>query len=428
MLVFEPLLALAVPAAVLGAMIVSDPRARFLLVIGGGLLFLQGSDELTTSKLGYLAIVSLAFIAAATNMLRAGRSGAFHLARPLLTSSFAIFVMIAASFLVAQANGHFVTTWVRDVAPYALFAMAPVFAIDAHTAFSPRLLRIILVLAGSVATISYVVEWSLQRGIVELPVSRVALPSFLLVGALVAFGFAAALGGHKSTGRWLLLTAGILTLLPLTGSRSIVVLVVVPLAIVLAARRGALRRSLRLAAIVPVVVLIVLVAVQGLLLTSNANVEAFSERIEALADAGASDDQSYRERALQFEVSWSAFLSAPLTGVGPGARFDWQGSGDAWLVLDTPLSFLAKFGLIGVGAVLVTAIAYLSFLRRLRRAMGVTVPYLALIGYLALVAGWSVLYVPFEDKGSGLAFGILTAIALADHYRRTDPASTHIES
>jgi hypothetical protein len=60
--------------------------------------------------------------------------------------------------------------------------------------------------------------------------------------------------------------------------------------------------------------------------------------------------------------------------------------------------------------------------------MGVTVPYLALIGYLALLAGWSVLYVPFEDKGAGFAFGILTAIALADHYRRKDQASTDIES
>jgi O-antigen ligase len=422
-LVFQPPLAMAGPATLAALLLVADARVRFVFVIGGGLIFLQGSSELTLPKLAYLGVVALALGVAILRIIRLEQTPGFKISRPLLVSSAVLFFMIALSFPVAMAYGHSMKDWVRDVAPYALFATAPIFAVDVHQAFSPRALRLILVVAGSVATISYVVEWTARRDLIDLPVSRIALPSFLLAAVLVAFGMAMALTGRGGTLRWLVLTTVVVAMLPLTGSRSVVIILVAPLAIAIAARRGRWRRSLRLAVFVPVMAILAGLALQFVIQASGADPDAFSKRIVALTEAGESHDQSYQERVAQFEVSWEAFLSAPATGIGPGATFDWQRSGDPWLTLDTPLSFLAKFGLIGVAAVLLLALGYLRFLRNLRRAVGISIPYLALLGYLAVLAGWAVLYVPFEDKGSGMALSILVAVAISEAQKAARTAS-----
>ena len=72
--------------------------------------------------------------------------------------------------------------WLRDVAPYLLFAMAPFFALDAQRAFSRRALVRLLVIGGLVATAWFSTHWLEVRNIANLPFSQFALSSFFFFG------------------------------------------------------------------------------------------------------------------------------------------------------------------------------------------------------------------------------------------------------
>jgi hypothetical protein len=79
-------------------------------------------------------------------------------------------------------------------------------------------------------------------------------------------------------------------------------------------------------------------------------------------------------------------------------------------ILDTSVTFPAKFGLLGLAAVLLVVGKYWSFIRILACRREPTVAQLALVGYLALVAGSAILTDPLED--TGLSFGLILILAL----------------
>lgn len=411
----DPRLAL-IPVALLAAVpLIVSSHVRLMVVVFGALFTFQTSDELTGPKLAYLFALMVAVGAAVLRLPQLIGSSAYRDLKPLLRASVVTLLVIGVSYPVAHLNGILFTAWVRDVAPYVMVAFAPPLALDAQASMSARALRRTLVIAGTLGALGFTARWLTNRQIADLSFVPIGLPTLLLGATVFAVGMSVLVCGTQRRIAWGVLTGLVFAMLLATGTRTTLVLVAAPVAIVLASTER-LRTSLRLAAVLPLIAVFVVLATQGILHGTSANREALAARIEVLfSTAEGEQDRSYLDRLSQNAASWELFRSSPVFGVGPGTSIQWFDSFNRLkesTVVDSPLSLIAKFGVFGLVAAIVLAIGYMSSLRRLRaRTHGVTVTQLALVGYGAIVLAWSLLQNPYEDKG--LAIGLLLLLAVA---------------
>jgi hypothetical protein len=415
-----------------------DGRFRVAFVLFGGMLALQSSPVLDATKIAYLVGTALCLLGALAAVWRARRTPAVRLAAPWLAASAVLAMLIAISFLVARANGTLITDWVRDVAAYALFAAAPVFALDAQASASRRLLVGMLVVAGLLGGFSWAVEWLSRRQILDLPFARLVFPSGQLPGMLYLFALATALTAGRRRTVWVVLAGGTLGLFLLTGTRSSLLLLIGALAMAAIVGWGRIRSSLKTLALHGVVaVTVVLVFQLALALPDVLGVgrtagepgssdppatslpRVLGDRLGSLPELldNPTSDASFTERLAQYEAAWRLFLSSPIVGVGAGHSIDWvdvSGYPRSGFTADTPLVMPAKFGVLGVLVFLGFAGAYSATvwtaLRRDRRS-GVT---LTLLGFGALVIVGLPLGFLIEDKGAGLAIILLLALAFSE--------------
>src|SRR2546421_5988979 len=77
----SPVIALALMVV---PIIVISPIARLLVVVFGGIIVFQASQELTVEKLGYLASVCLCIGVASIRLRRLTESNAYRLLRPVI--------------------------------------------------------------------------------------------------------------------------------------------------------------------------------------------------------------------------------------------------------------------------------------------------------------------------------------------------------
>jgi O-antigen ligase len=411
----KPFLGLVPIAALASALLLVSGRARILFVLFGGLFILQSEQSLDKSKMAFLAVFSVAFLGAYLNTRRMYQTPAYRLARPLLTASTALVALIGLSLAVAHAfQTPLVGAWLRDAAPYLLFASAPIFALDAQASLSKRQLVALLVAAGAIGAIAFAVYWLHRRGIANLQASRIGLASHFVPAALFAYAMSATLQARRT--RWLILAASVFALLLVTGTRTTLVLVVAPIFIALGARRYRASRSVRLALIGPVAIAVTLGLGFAVVRASGGNEANLSKRISILKSTGGETDASYNERLQQTRVAWDTFKAHPVVGHGPGTAFEWQTQNRidvSSFLLDTPLTLPAKFGIAGLGVLALVIAKYWSFCKALSRRREPGIAYLALLGYLAVVVASVPGSSPFEDKG--FSFGLILVLALALH-------------
>ena len=407
-------------AALGGLLLLVDGRARTLFLVFGGLFLLQSSDSFGQLKLLYLAGVVAAAAGASFRFAqcRDWRNRVF--AWPLVRVSITVFALLTLSYFVAHGHGVQRTDWLRDVAPYILFSLSPIFALDAQAVFSRTALVRILVIAGSIATLSFATYWLEQRHIAQLPFSRFALSSFFLPAALFSYSIAASLCGRRRRVRWLALAVGVFSLALVTGSRSTLLLVLVPIVIVFGARRDLSTRFVKMVVVAPIALLLIGAAAYGVASATHASTSMISKRISILKDTGTSSDASYTDRHAQARAAERVFSGAVVLGAGPGTYFDWtvtDGGQRSAFILDTPLDLPAKFGLAGILAVVAVVLGYASFLRSAFRTRHPRTETLALVGYLVLAVADAFLTNVLEDKG--LSLGLLLLLALV--FRTSDP-------
>jgi O-antigen ligase len=411
-LAIEPVLALLPIAALASACLLVDGRARIVFVVLGGLFVFQREQGLDMSKMAFLALFAVAFVGAFLNVRTLRDSPAYRLARPLLVASTAFAVLAGVSLVIAHNNGTpLVGWWLRDTAPYLLFASAPIFALDAQAAVGRRRLVALLVTAGMVGAVAFAIHWLERRGIANFQAETLGLASHFVPAALFAYAMSAAL--HARSMRWLAVAAPVLALLLVTGTRTNLVLFVAPVAIALATRRHRATRMIRLALIGPIAVAITLVIGLGVLRIASANEEYLTKRISIFKSTGSSSDASYIERRRQMHAAWEVFKENPILGSGPGTIFEWQTidrKSAAHFLIDTPLTFPAKFGLLGLVILIFVVRQYWLFMRALIRARDATAAYLGLVGYLAIVVVSAIALSPFENKG--FSFGLILLLAL----------------
>jgi uncharacterized membrane protein len=399
----------------------SKVRIIFLVF---GTLTVFGPPELTTAKLVFFFGTMVALLGAFHRSRELAKTPAYSDLRPLLHASFGLALVVALSFAVAQFHGVSQEDWLKNVAPYALLAFTPLFAFDAQQAFTVRALRRFVVLAGLEACAVFTLRWYGRRDIQSDLTGGIGVPSVLLSGALFAFALAVALDGTKGRWRWLALSILAFALMVSSGTRLSGVLLAAPVAIVFGSRRYLTRRAVRLAIALPIVALLVTFGAHSVLKASNANFEAVSQRLLVLRQTGSTSDESYYDRLNQIKSAWALFTSEPVLGVGPGHGITWRdvhGREFDNPYVDPPAGFLPDFGLVGLAAVTYLVVAFVSVLQRLRRRAGQrTTAQLGLIGFGAIVVAYSVLQVPFEDKGLSVALLLLLALATREAAERAE--------
>ena len=405
--------------------LVLSGRVRALVFVFGSLAVFQSSDELTGQKLLFFFAVMIAFAAIVARLPELSQMPAYHDLAPMLRASIVLLGLSAVSLLVASANDVPQREWLRDISPYILIASAPLFALDAHASFSERGLRRLIVIGGSLGALAFTVTWLTNRGIADLSFVPIGLPTMLLPAALFAFAMSAFLEGERGRVAWLALAACIIAMMVATGTRTSLLLVAAPLAITFGSRKRLTRRSLRLLVAVPLVAVIGVAAAEGVIGVTGGDRGVLAERIEQISTTGEGvADRSYLDRVSQTEAAWALFRSSPLLGVGPGVPIEWTdslGRPKSSPLVDSPASFLTKFGLLGLAAVGFLVAGFVGSLRRIRRRTGLrSVTQYALIGYVAVFASMSFLVNTFEDKGLSIGLALLLALAVREASNQPD--------
>jgi hypothetical protein len=409
------------PVAALGGLfLLVDGRARTLFLVFGGLFLLQSSNSFGKLKLLYLAGVFVAATGASFQFAQTRDWRNRILAWPLVRASIILFALLSLSLFVARGNGVQRTDWLRDTAPYVFFGLTPIFALDAQAALSRKALVRLLVIAGSIATVSFSTHWLEARNIAQFPFERFALSSFFFPAALFAYSMAASL--HERTQRvwWLALAAGVFALSVVTGTRSTLLFIVIPIVVVFGARRNVSARFAKLIVVAPISLLLIGAGAYAVVAATHASTTIISKRISVLKETGTSADGSYLDRQAQTHAAERPFFAHPVLGTGPGTTFQWtvtNGGHRSAFIIDSPLDFPAKFGAAGLLVLAMILLSYGSFLRAAFRGNHPRTETLALAGYAALALANGVLTNTLEDKGFTL--GLLLLLALV--FRTSDP-------
>lgn len=408
-----PLLAAAPLAVLAGAALVVSPLVRVVVVVFGGLFVFQASQALDLPKIAYLAAVAVAFAAALPQALQELR-GSPRPVRGLLVGAGCVGIVSLMSLPVSLLRGDDALTWVRGVAPYGLFVVVPVFALDAAYSIPRRWLMALLVIAGTLSTASYAVEWFARRDLTALAFNRLVLPSTLLPAALFAMAIAIALGTGRLRPLWAGLAGWILLIMLLTGSRTNLVLLAALPSVFVAAGGGISLRTVRLFGIIATLLIL---TGAGLVFITGAGGFAgdrLADRLASvttvLADPGS--DPSYYERAAQTAAAFEDWARAPLFGTGPAHEVIWRkadGSSEATLVIDSPLLYPMRFGLIGIAALAAVLLGWLKFIRATPDAVARG----TLAGTWGVAIAFAILVSPLDDKGFAMALLLAMAIALA---------------
>ena len=405
----DPRLFAAGPALLAVVLLLVSPLFRLLFVVAGGMLVLQSPESLTAAKLLYFAGVGVALLAALLNRWTASSSAHWKLFPLLVMFVFSALALLASVF-VAGINETPFQAWLRDAAPYILVAVTPVFALDASQ--SPNSRRFILglfVIIGLLACLAFLVEWVQRRDLADLGLDSFLLPTPLPVAALFSYSAAVSFSDKRSNLGWTVLVFLIPSALLFTATRSALLLLAGPLAIAL--QRSSAKGFIRFGCVALLGALLFFGITTALHTTSN---EAkLNSRLQTLGTvvSDPNSDPSYIERRAETEAAWGAFVAHPIFGQGPGhpivGTSPWRISES--FSVDTSVSFLAKFGLLGLAFLFGWLLAFRMSWSRLGLSLDDPLRG-AFVGWIAIVAVNLPLSNPLEDKG--FAFSLLMLLAL----------------
>jgi O-antigen ligase len=418
----RPSYAILALAPLVGWLLWCSAVARLTFVVLGGLLILvSNTNHLTASKAGYFGGLAFALVAIVRQPEIYGDLRRATPIRALLPMTLALAAIIVISLPVAHAEHTSASAWLRDAATYGLAAAAPLLIWDSWCQARRALAStacLLLIVCGLLSGLSLVVELLGGRSIISSRITLHLLPGIFLPGALALLLAASANRADVRAARYATAALAIPIVILLTGTRAAVALLVCVVLVLFAASGRRRTLLLWLAAVVTSAV-----AALGLLAViarsaPHGGLERLVHRITAIPDTmiHPGSDTSYNIRAAQWHVAWQTFKAHPLAGVGPGHMFVFpygrglQGT-LARYFLDSPLVFLAKFGVVGLVALVPIIYGLVSFLR-LQRRFAAREVWLALLGYLVFAVFYLPLDWALEAKDFVLGFILLGALAV----------------
>lgn len=410
---------------------------RLAVVVVGGLLVLQSSEHIDLPKLAYLATTLLCVGLSARRYIAERETNSAVELRPILLWSAALLAVLTLSLTAALTNGASLVDWFRGAVPYGLVALLPLLAWDAGTSTSRRYLVTLLVGVGVLAMAGWAVEWVDRRQLAELPIERVVLPAGRLGTLLYVFALTSSIARRRGALAWAVTAGAVLGVFLGTGSRSSLLLLLVPIALVAALRKLPLPHRLAMIVAHGLTAAAIFLAIGALpppvRSTPPTNGpqpsptrpgEVASDRLGSLG-AGirqVAQDPSVKERIAQYRAAWNVFVTSPLVGAGAGVRFEWidvSGNVERNFTADTPLVLPAKLGILGTIVASLLAISYAERIRLSVRRFGWAVASVAaaLFGVLLLVG--LPLGMALEDKALSFAIAILLAVVIATDIERS---------
>lgn len=417
--------------ALIGAMILvlllsRGPLTRAVVVVAGGMTLLNLSPGLSVEKFAYLATLVLAALFAGLNIASRWSAAKTIGTFPSLLATVGVAAIVALSVLIARNSGITVQAWALDVPAYGMLVVAVVLGLDlALSGHQPRNVEFPFLLAGLITAVGYTIFWTQRRGLTEFDLSRFLLVSQLLPAAALCLSLAYVFDGRRPYRMALFATLLVLAML-VSGTR-ILILFVVPVIVTAAVASG--HRRLRFVSLF-VVAAITLTLLAGIVSNTAAagyfNFDVVQARlagvIPLLTSQDVTADASLYARYLQTNTLQQAWLQNPLFGLGPGALYSYSSVVDTRPV-DSPLAILSRFGVIGAAAILVLFATL--FASRLRRGAH-WVPATALLAFISLIAVWSLVSSPLDDKG--VALGLIPLIGLCGLWRKEAQPPAPVES
>ena len=397
------MLMVAIPAA---AAFAGSPWVRVGGLIALALFAFGSSSSLNLPKLAFIALLPVT-VALGRRAYRAEARS--HASRNLLNIQMGWFVYLLFSMGRSLLGGNSAAEIFRDSVPYLAWSLALLWAVDLaqSTPSAVRRTGLLLTAAGSVGT---GLTWIGLRGGAELPAFARLFPSTSLAALGVLLAAAVLLnGGIKPLPLACLLLAS--TGLILTGTRTLLIVPVAMLVMVLNLRGHGFHGFLRCGAIVGFIAAAATVfpMVAGALGVSDEFLARRGQALSVVLQAGVDADASGDARLRSYAQAWHVFQDSPLFGQGPGYLFTTV-QGIKSNSLDTPLTFLAKFGLVGLIVLSILVVVLARYVRSLQPGGEWRLATLC-FGVFQL------LYLPFggafDDKGLGLAVTLLLAGVIA---------------
>lgn len=454
----------------------NGPIVRAGVLVLGALAVLQSSQDVGGLKILYFALAVGVVLGSVRVIRRNWHSPVVSAARPWLIASVVLAGLVALTLPLAILKATPLSAWVRDAAAYGLVAAAPWVALDLGLSASRRAVLSLAVLASGAATLSYLVVWIQRRGIADLAIDRLVLPSFVLATALFSLAVALSLSARRRRFIWTALACLAIGILVVAGTRAtLVILLISPVTLLaswLTDRTESVGPKIVVAAM-PILVALGIVtatllhlsipglrdvatspspgpniveatpgpsqvaasssqlpgtvegnpspsAVAALPSQSPGDVRPdLTDRYDTFGAVLAGSDPSLRERLSQTRALWAVFLQSPLVGIGLGATVPWVDAAgrtrtDTVFTADTPVLVLAKFGILGLVIVGVLAWSAISTIRALLRRPETRQASLILIAFATGMVALTPLGWQVEDKGTGLAIVLLVGLALVD--------------
>jgi hypothetical protein len=413
-IVQAPIVMLAAAMLALVSPLLERPLARLVFVVVGGAAVLGASDTLSTGEIVYVLGSGLVVGMALLRMPSLRGSKAYAEIRFVLYLSLTFGAYVLFRSVLAISIGVSPSDVLRESASLLLFAFIPLLALDAGTGSRPKQIKAIFVVISLSATVSYALIWLSRRGLSTFTTETIGLVGGL-PAALFCYVSAGFLLGRRRL-LWAVAASGVLALILLGGNRSGLIVLCGVLAIALVGRRGRSLRILRLAVTGSLVAILAVITLGYTARGLGVDTSVLSSRYESvLRPSGLISDQAVDVRLTQTRAAWDVLQEQPILGAGPGYAFIWTDPltrlPRTSPYIDSPLQFPAKFGAVGVVFWLGLLFAYGSLLIRITRSPNLY--RAALLGFGAVMAAWSFVGSPMEDKGGALGLLLLIALSLS---------------
>jgi hypothetical protein len=377
---------------------------------------------MNTQKIAFLGLVLIGSLIGFVSTLRMSRPE-FAQVRPLVIATAVFSVTLILNMVLALRHGATAMEWLRDSISYILVALAPMLYLWLRPVKRSHLHRVV-VATGLIAAFFFAYRWISSRGLAGAnDQTSLGLASFLLAGLALCWGLDQAInrGKIRAAGAY---GGFIMAMLLVSGTRTAVLVLILPfLVFLLGSRRYGVKRLVRSATVVLMMVAISLSATYLIVASVGIDQQRLQDRYLSIASPSslAKTDVSYQMRREATAIAQTQLARHPVGGLGAGVGFTVgnqlaYASSDSATGLDTPFEFPAKFGILGCAGLAGYVLCLISFFRRSEHSRATEITgFAGAMGALLILT--ALIVNPFSDKGFGLAllfsFLILTSPATA---------------